>query len=1004
MLYNSVNYILSLGIGWLNPEMKTAEIAPGSEININMMFDASGLKSGKHHASIVINSNDPVHPVIAIPATLEVNSLNDSLSLVALYSSTNGENWLSHTNWLTGRLNTWQGITMENGRVTGIYLADNNLSGYITPEIGNLTSLRSLDLHSNLMTGAIPEEIGSLSNLHMLNIGGNQLTGSIPGEIGNLTGLEEFSAGTNRLSGSIPPEIGSLINLKMCWLAYNQLTGPIPPEIGSMTNLEQLWIQNNYLSGNIPVELGNLQHIRFIILFQNQLTGSIPHELGNLETLEGLWLYSNQLTGSIPEELGNLPLLEDIQLSYNQLTGNVPESFANLTKLMTLTLMNNKLENLPALTNSPSLGILFIENNKFNFKDIEPNIGLPRYSFTFSPQDSIGEEQHISLNEGDDYTISLITGGSHNVYQWYKNGVFLPGATSNEYRIISAAAENTGNYTCEVTNTVATGLTLYSRPVTVNVKCNPHFTPVWSGNGLDHMNFYILTAKLDYTDLQPGDEIGIFDGGACVGSGVLTEVLNGTNVFEIRVSKDDPITPEKDGYTPGQNASFRIWDVLRRQEVIANDIEYVFGTNIFEIGASTWLRLGGFSHIEQMITLQGGWNIFSLNVAPDSMALIDIVRPLIYEGVLLKVQNEAGAAIEPIPGTGTWIDNIGNWSRTEGYKIRVSTNTTLIPKGIQLNSSVQIDLQVGWNIMGYPFYESQSAMDALNGLISRGTLMKVQDETGAAIEPLPQHAGWIDNIGDFDPGEGYKVRVSGNDIIDLYPNAGISAILKSSVPASDDHFKRAWRGNGMDHMNIYIRYVTEGNDQPKTGDEIGIFDGETCVGSGIVKETKKKLISLVVSADDPTTPETDGFVSGNTMSFRIWRSEENTEFKIANVEYTEGYSGTFEPMGTTIAGLKLNLRDPAGNVTSLGENYPNPFAVETVIPFTVGETTTIDLSIYNLMGQRVYTLVQATLEMGSYTATWNGKDQNGEQAMPGIYLSRLVSGNKVFVKRIELIK
>jgi flagellar hook assembly protein FlgD len=105
-----------------------------------------------------------------------------------------------------------------------------------------------------------------------------------------------------------------------------------------------------------------------------------------------------------------------------------------------------------------------------------------------------------------------------------------------------------------------------------------------------------------------------------------------------------------------------------------------------------------------------------------------------------------------------------------------------------------------------------------------------------------------------------------------------------------------------------------------------------------------------------------------------------------------------------MAGLKLNVQDPSIPVTSLGENYPNPFDVETVIPFTLGEKTDIDLAIYNLLGQRINTLVQAALEQGSYTATWNGEDQYGDKVLPGIYLYKLVAGNQVFVKRIELSK
>ena len=66
-----------------------------------------------------------------------------------------------------------------------LILNDNELSGPIPPEIGNLTNLTTLDLHSNQLTGEIPPEIGNLTNLTTLNLTDNQLTGIIPNEICN---------------------------------------------------------------------------------------------------------------------------------------------------------------------------------------------------------------------------------------------------------------------------------------------------------------------------------------------------------------------------------------------------------------------------------------------------------------------------------------------------------------------------------------------------------------------------------------------------------------------------------------------------------------------------------------------------------------------------------------------------------------------------------------------------------------------------------------------------
>jgi len=70
----------------------------------------------------------------------------------------------------------------------------------------------------------------------------NQLTGSIPSEIGNLTNLTKLYLSDNQLTGSIPSEIGNLTNLTQNFLDNNQLTGQIPESICDL-NID--WSNNN---------------------------------------------------------------------------------------------------------------------------------------------------------------------------------------------------------------------------------------------------------------------------------------------------------------------------------------------------------------------------------------------------------------------------------------------------------------------------------------------------------------------------------------------------------------------------------------------------------------------------------------------------------------------------------------------------------------------------------------------------------------------------------------
>jgi Leucine-rich repeat (LRR) protein len=265
-------------------------------------------------------------------------------ALVALYNSTNGDNWRNNSGWMdTNTPCSWYGVTCNAGRVISLDLEMNRLSGTIPPELGNLANLQVLSLYANQLSGGIPAELGNLTNLQYLRLYGNQLSGSIPPEWGSLMNLQVLQLADNQLSGSIPSELGNLVNLQDLWLGENQLSGNIPSELGNLVKLQALWLYDNQLTGGIPTELSNLTSLEFLQLGDNQLTGGIPPELGNLTNLEGLELGDNQLTGGIPPELGNLTNLQWLSLGDNQLTGGVPSELGNLVNLRDLYLDNNQL-------------------------------------------------------------------------------------------------------------------------------------------------------------------------------------------------------------------------------------------------------------------------------------------------------------------------------------------------------------------------------------------------------------------------------------------------------------------------------------------------------------------------------------------------------------------------------------------------------------------------------------------------------------------------------------
>jgi hypothetical protein len=85
-------------------------------------------------------------------------------------------------------------------------------------------------------------------------------------------------------------------------------------------------------------------------------------------------------------------------------------------------------------------------------------------------------------------------------------------------------------------------------------------------------------------------------------------------------------------------------------------------------------------------------------------------------------------------------------------------------------------------------------------------------------------------------------------------------------------------------------------------------------------------------------------------------------------------------------------------------NYPNPFNPETTISYSLKTTADIELSVYNLRGQRVATLAQGRETAGDHSVVWNGTDANGHSVGNGVYFYRLSANGKSDVRKMVLMK
>ncbi|ESW12039.1 hypothetical protein PHAVU_008G079800 [Phaseolus vulgaris] len=275
-------------------------------------------------------------------------------------------------NWNKGDpcARNWTGVWCfdkkgEDGyfHIREIYLMTMNLSGSLSPQLGQLSHLEIMDFMWNNLTGPIPKEIGNIKTLKLLLLNGNMLSGSLPDELGNLLNINRFQVDENQLSGSIPESLANMINVKHLHLNNNSFSGQLPSTLSKLSNLMHLLVDNNNLSGNLPPEYSMLNGLAILQLDNNNFSGNgIPSTYANLTRLVKLSLRNCSLQGAVPD-FSSIPNLAYLDLSWNQFTGHLPSNKL-ADNMNTIDLSNNHLNgSIPRSYSYPHLQKLSLANN-----------------------------------------------------------------------------------------------------------------------------------------------------------------------------------------------------------------------------------------------------------------------------------------------------------------------------------------------------------------------------------------------------------------------------------------------------------------------------------------------------------------------------------------------------------------------------------------------------------------------------------------------------------------
>jgi len=182
--------------------------------------------------------------------------------------------------------------------------------------------------------------------------------------------------------------------------------------------------------------------------------------------------------------------------------------------------------------------------------------------------------------------------------------------------------------------------------------------------------------------------------------------------------------------------------------------------------------------------------------------------------------------------------------------------------------------------------------------------------------------------------------------------------------------------------------------------------------------------------------EENSGIPGNSLeinkadSYNVYKSADGITFNIAGSAFDTTYTDTMVTIGNTYyyyvtavasgmesdpsdtvsttvqapVGIKVNWGDGIPVTFAMEQNYPNPFNPVTTIRYQLPKSANVHLAVYNMLGQKVKTLVNENQPAKYYSIQWNGLNETGSKVASGIYLYRIEAGDYIKTNKMLLLK
>jgi hypothetical protein len=431
----------------------------------------------------------------------------------------------------------------------------------------------------------------------------------------------------------------------------------------------------------------------------------------------------------------------------------------------------------------------------------------------------------------------------------------------------------------------------------------------------------------------------------------------------------------------------------------------IFNPAFPPVGGFTQYNVDAVDAQSLTIPVDTGYNAISWNVVPSNMAVTSIFSNLLAEHkvkIILDYVNNYNPLLGDTassPQFEWYIPQLGRYNPFQltnfkkGYFLRVPaevSSDSVVVTGTPVCDSVPIPLDSGYNFVSYIPLHQDTITSALASLKPNNL------ETALSWNNTANDFWFYPNGGltSMSEGNGYFLQVAAPDVlrypeIDGAPSVPAAQtahgkIMAAAKTQSIVKGKKRTMSTGTAFPQAVFAYgltmKINGKLVPK-GTEIKAVDrnGVVC---GTSKFADDGVFSMAIRGDNPATTVEEGPKPGEMVKIYV-----GGQLLAQQVKWTE--FGDTPLLDGTQAVLSVTPTLGLPKVFALHQNYPNPFNPTTTIQYDLPKTAKVSLTVYDMLGQEVRTLVAGDQQAGVYHQTWDGKNNEGRTVASGVYLYRI---------------